>query len=81
MFGGLGGFTGFLNRSIARITFDDRIIARQAKEAREKPKHLVDGVLMGLTEMTKGVVKGVAGVYEATRVPPRLLTVLSLRFH
>ncbi len=62
VFSSVSGFTGFINRSIAQLSFDDRIIARQAKEARQKPKHVLEGLGLGLTELTKGVVKGVSGV-------------------
>jgi hypothetical protein len=61
VFSSASGFTGFLNRSLAQLSFDDRIISRQAKESRQKPKHAVHGLGMGLSEISKGVVKGVTG--------------------
>ena len=65
MFSSASGFTGFLNRTLAQLSFDDRIISRQAKESRQKPKHAVHGLGMGLSEITKGVVKGVTGMHTA----------------
>lgn len=62
LFSSASAFTGFVNRSLAKVSMDKSIIASQTKAAKHKPQHALQGLSFGLAELGKGVAKGVTGI-------------------
>jgi len=57
--------SGSIGKGVSSLSMDsDYIRERQERNAREKPKHLGEGVLFGVRDFGLGVVKGISGIIE-----------------
>lgn len=58
----LGALAGALNRGLARATLDDSALETAARAARQRPRNVFEGILLGGKEAAEGIAGGVSGL-------------------
>ncbi len=63
MFSSASAITGSIDRTLAHASFDKQTVAEQSRTARDKPKHVGEGLLMGVGEVVKGFGMGAMNLF------------------
>ncbi len=63
VFSSASAITGSIDRTLAHASFDKQTVAEQSRVARDKPKHVGEGLLMGAAEVMKGFGLGAMNLF------------------